>query len=505
MNKAANSISINGIDGTVVTVVAEMAPVERQTFALSVELIEGGTGHASRVKEIRHRVCAALRACGYEGATRGVVVKIPSSVAYATHVDLSVAVAALSMTGFITRDISRTVFFGELGLEGTVRPVCGGVVAAAAVCLHDVCKELYVAQEIGTEAASERRLTVYGVRTLVDVVDAIEGRSPIATVERVPFEPSFGGIVDMASLRVSPMARRAMEICAAGWHTMKLVGPPGCGKTLMARALTGIMPPMREVESFEVTEVASVSGLTGRGRGLMTSRPFRAPHPTASEAALVGGGNPPFPGEVSLAHRGVLFLDEAAEFRRASLDAVASVRNSDERVVRVYRAQRDVKFPADSLLVLSMTACPCGHAGDDRRECRCTPAQRKAYSERVPSEKLGVQVVVEMRSSDLSAKVDADAETSALVRERVTKAYERQVARGIVSGKATRGVVESDPSFTLDAETMRFAVASGETLGIHARSWWGIVAVARTIADLDGAEKIEKKHVAEAILFAPKE
>lgn len=498
MTVTTHGVALHGIDGIVVEV-----EVGLQDGLPGIDI--AGLPAAS-VKEARHRVRSALRAGGYEWPPERLVVNFaPADLPkHGTALDLPLAVAVLVLFGVLTKEqVARAVFFGELGLDGSVRPVPGAISAAEAARAggHGV---LMVAPEVASEAAAIEGLTVLAPRSLVELVEHLQERatlSPIAGAPAVCEARSRG--VDLAAIRGQLAARRALEVAAAGRHNLLFVGPPGCGKTLLARALPGILPPLTLEESLEVSRIHSITGLTRRGAGLVGTPPFRAPHPTASEAALIGGGNPPMPGEVSLAHRGVLFLDEAAEFRRSSLDALRAP--IEDRSVTVARARRSLVFPSAVMLVLATNPCPCGHLGDPRHACRCTPAQVRAYQQRLSGpllDRIDLHVELMPVASDVLA-ASAHEEGSAGVQARVVAARAVQSARNRVG---ERVVLNADLDLegiervaALGPVEARYLAKAADALGISARAWHRVVRVARTIADLAGAERVERAHLAEAL------
>ena len=496
------SFALLGIDALPVAVEVDVSP-----GLPSFEIV--GLPDAA-VREARERVRAAIRNGGWQFPLQRITVNLaPAHTRKAgAGFDLAIALGVLAATGaFPPERLEGLAFAGELALDGALRPVRGALAMALAALggLRLILPPESAAEAMAAfEGTGESAPPVLSAHGLVDLVAYLRGEQDLTVPTPVPpVEEAGEDSVDLALVRGQVVARRALEVAAAGGHNLLMVGPPGAGKSLLARCLATILPPLERGEALEVSRIYSVAGELDGGR-LLRRRPFRAPHHAASRAALLGGGNPIRPGEITMAHRGVLFLDELPEFGRDVLEALRQP--LEEGLVRLARANGHVTFPARPMLVAAANPCPCGHLGDPVRACTCTAAAVHLYRNRLSGpllDRFDLQLYLQPVTYD-QYRAFAEAESSAAVRERVCAARERQRCRLAPFGLSTNA--EMGPELLrrfcrLPAggeELMREAV---ERFGLSLRGHDRVLRVARTLADLEGTETISLAHLAEALQY----
>ena len=481
-------------------------------FLVSVEVyITNGLPHFevvglpdAAVKEARERVHAAVKNSGFRFPVSRLTVNLAPADKKKTGTvyDLPILVGILAASGDIRQPDADTAFIGELGLTGELRPIQGALPMALAAEREGI-RRLFVPAENAAEAAFAEGLEVYGVKTVAELVRHLRGEQTIAPTEAPAMEAQAADALDFADVKGQENVKRAFEIAAAGGHNILIVGPPGEGKSMLAKRLPGILPDMSREEILESTEIWSVAGLTSHERPVIASRPFRAPHHTVSAAGLAGGGAFPRPGEISLSHNGVLFLDELPEFRSDVLEVLRQP--LEDGVVTVSRVAGSVSFPSRFMLVCAMNPCKCGWYGHPSGRCKCSEAEVHRYHARISGPLLDrIDLIVEVPALDYEElKRRAPAESSADVRARVNAARERQRARFADRAQCNARMQSKElrQFCAPDAEGDALLKAAFDTMHLSARSYDRILRVARTIADLEGSDAIRADHIAEAIQY----
>ena len=496
------------------TYCAAVTALEATTITIEVNLARGTMFHLSgladtAVKESYDRIRAAIENIGFKSPTADLTINLsPADIRKeGCGYDLPLAIGILAAYGKVSEDmLSEYMMIGELGLDGKLKPVSGAL-SVAIRARKEKFKGLIVPKENVREAAVVNQLDVLGMDNLADVIGFLNGSTEFeptfVDTRKAFYEQQYAYDLDFADVRGQESVKRALEVAAAGSHNVILIGPPGSGKSMMAKRLPSILPPLSLAESLETTQIHSVAGILPSGTSLISQRPFRSPHHTISQVAMTGGTQKAQPGEVSLAHNGVLFCDELPEFSRATLEVLRQP--LEDRKITISRAKYTIEYPCSFMFVASMNPCPCGYFGDPTHHCVCTPGQIQKYMNRISGpllDRMDLHIEVPVVPFNQLSQMQPG-ESSADIRKRVIAARKRQEERykdvkGVYSNaQMTERMIHqfAEP----DEQSLDMLRTAMERLHLSARAYNRILKVARTIADLEGTERVLSHHIAEAI------